>query len=579
MDLPNKSIFLGVKSFVILSLSKVSLYSISIHLPMFKRSLVFLLSACVIVFLISGCKNSKNKKNRITQANSIYSSEQYSDSPIDSQYVKEAVDKDSTLRPYAEDILAFYQRRGYESAWLDHDTLTISAHDLMHTLAAYESEFRDSSVDAALDNTDIGAMLLSGMTRGRAMLDLRLTGTFFKYAHHAYGGTAADLKDLEWYIPRMKKDYQRLIDSLVKSPATYSIYEPVNGYYKALKKALVQYRAIEMRGGLPLIQVARLPLHIGDSSEAVTVIKATLSTTTDYTDPDRSARYTDSLRTAVARYQQRVGLKETGTIDSLTLAEINTPIATRIRQIMLNMERLRWMPDTLPAAYLLVNIPEYRLHVYEDAQEAWTMDVVVGNAATATSVFMSRLSVVDICPYWNVPQSIIRNELLPILKRNPSYLNQANMEVVQNGTVINSSSIYWNKYTKGVPFVIRQKPGPQNSLGLVAFFFPNSFDIYLHDTPAKSFFKETSRAFSHGCIRLAEPKKLADYIFRRDSTMTPEHIGQLMEAHREQKFAVKPSIPVYIGYFTAWVDSQGRVNFRHDVYGLDTKLAKEIFGR
>ena len=547
---------------------------------MFKRSFILLLSACVIVFLISGCKNYKNKKKRIAQNNSVYSSEQFSDCAIDSQYVKEAVAKDSTLRPYAEDILAFYERRGYEAAWLDHDTLTISAHDLINTLTIYESDFRDSSIDAALDDTDIGAMLLSsGMTRGRAMLDLRLTSTFFKYAQHAYGGTSADLKDLEWYIPRMKKDYQRLIDSLVKSPATYSIYEPVNDYYKALKKALVRYRAIEMKGGLSVINTAKLPLRVGDSSEAVTLVKRTLSITADYTEPDHSALYTDSLHAAVAHYQQRMGLKVTGTIDSLTLAEINTPIATRIRQIMLNMERLRWMPDTLPAAYLLVNIPEYRLHVYEDAKEAWGMDVVVGNAATATSVFMGRLSVVDICPYWNVPQSIIRNELLPILKRNPGYLDKANMEVVQNGTVISASEINWNKYTKGVPFVIRQKPGPQNSLGLVAFFFPNSFDIYLHDTPAKSFFNETSRAFSHGCIRLAEPKRLADYIFRRDSTMTPDHIGQLMDTHREQKFSVKPSIPVYIGYFTAWVDSQGRVNFRHDVYGLDTKLAKEIFGR
>jgi len=545
---------------------------------MIERLLV-LLCAGMVLFSAGGCKDLKFKKNRVTQNTALYSSEHYSDCAIDSEYVKAEVKRDSSLHPYAEDIIEFYQRRNYEAAWLNQDTLTISAHDLLNTLNSYEAEFRDTSLDAQLDDADIGAMMLSGLTRGRAMLDLRLTAGFFKYAHRAYGGTAADLKDLEWYIPRMKKDYQRLIDSLVISPATYTIYEPVNDYYKALKKVLVQYRAIERSGGLPLVKAAKLPLHSGDSNDAVVSLKYTLSLTGDYKAKDNNARYDDSLAAVVARYQARVGLRETGMVDSMTLVEINTPIETRIRQVMLNMERLRWMPDTLPAAYLLVNIPEYRLHVYEDSKEAWNMNVVVGNAATATSVFMGKLSVVDVCPYWNVPQSIIKKEMLPILKKNPGYLAKNNMEVLSRGTVVDPGSINWNKYTKGVPFDIRQKPGPNCALGLVAFFFPNSFDIYLHDTPAKSFFNETSRAFSHGCIRLSEPKRLADYIFRKDSVMTPEHIQDLMDARKEKKFPVKPSIPVYIGYFTAWVDAAGNVNFRHDIYGLDKKLAKEIFGK
>ena len=422
-------------------------------------------------------------------------------------------------------------------------------------------------------------MLMSDISDWRSALDMRLTATFFVYAQRAYGGTSTDLKDLEWYIPRMKKDYLRLIDTLVTSPSSYSIYEPVNAYYKALKKVLIQYRTIEKHGGLPIISASSLPMRLGDSSAAVILFKRSLAMTGDYTGADTSGLYTDTLRDAVMLYQHRLGLRETGKVDTTILSEINVPISERIRQIMLNMERLRWMPDTMPQDYFLVNIPEYRLHVYQHGQDTIDMDVVVGATAHETSIFTGRLSVVSICPYWNVPQSIIKNEMLPKLKKDPGYLLRENLEVRRHGTVIDPSTIQWKKYNTSVPFDIRQRPGPKNSLGLVAFFFPNSFDIYLHDTPAQSFFSRQERAFSHGCIRLSQPEKLADYVFRNDTTMQPEHIRELMDTHIEHKFSIKPSIPVYIVYLTAWVDDSGLVCFRRDIYGHDARLALEIFGR
>ena len=545
---------------------------------MIKRSFVLLLSVFLILFCIQSCNCKRSSRHAAKQNKTPFTSEQYSDCSIDSDFVKNELLRDTSLRPYAEDILTFYQRRNYEAAWLNEDTLTLSAHDLLNTLTVYESEFGDSTIDEGLDPADIGAMMMSGMTRGYTKLDLKLTATFFKFAHKQYGGTDADLKGLEWYIPRNKKDYQRLIDTLVTSPGIYSEYEPVNSYYKALKKVLVQYRQIERKGGWPLLKLSKRTLRAGDSTDDVMHLKKALIAMGDYNATDTEALYNDRLTAAVLRYQGRTGLRETGVVDSLTVAEINTPIETRIRQIMLNMERLRWLPDLLPENYILVNIPEYRLHVYEAGIDTLSMDVVVGKAASATSIFTGRLSVVAIDPYWNVPQSIIKHEMLPILKRNPGYLAKNHMEVLSRGVEVNPWSINWNKYTKGVPFDIRQKPGPDCALGLLAFFFPNSFDIYLHDTPAKSFFNESTRAFSHGCIRLSEPKKLADYIFRNDTTMTPDHIAELMTKHVERKFPVRPSIRVYIVYFTAWVDPMGRVNFRHDIYGHDGRLAREIFG-
>jgi murein L,D-transpeptidase YcbB/YkuD len=544
---------------------------------MYKRPLVLLLSALLLTFSITGCKHLKNKKNKLTHNPALYTSEIYSDCPIDSAYVKGEVERDPSLVPYADDILDFYQRRNYESAWLDHDTLTLGAYDLLSLLRTYETQFGDSSVMIGLDDAGIGAMLISGSPGSRSVLDLKLTATFFKYASHAYGSDV-DPKDLEWFIPHHKVDYQRLIDSLVTAPSLLSVYEPVNAYYRSLKKVLVEYRRIEKSGGLPYVS-ARTPLRRGSSDDAIIKLKQSLAITGDYTEADRSALYTDTFATAVSHYQHRVGLRETGTIDSLTLAEINVPITHRIRQVIINMERLRWMPDSLPSRYILVNIPEYRLHFYEGTADSLSMDVVVGRAANATSIFTGKLSVVSFSPYWNIPQSIIRKEMLPILKRNPGYLPAHHMEVLKNGVIISPYSVNWSQYTKGVPFDIRQRPGDDCALGLVAFFFPNSYDIYLHDTPAKSFFNETDRAFSHGCIRLANAEKLADYIFKSDTTMPPDRIRQLMDAHVNKKVPVKPSIPVYVVYFTAWVDETGTVNFRHDIYGHDRKLAKEIFGK
>ena len=175
--------------------------------------------------------------------------------------------------------------------------------------------------------------------------------------------------------------------------------------------------------------------------------------------------------------------------------------------------------------------------------------------------------------------SIIRKEILPAVKRNSGYLRRHHMEVIQNGKKINEKEIDWNRYSNGVPFTIRQIPGPWNALGGVKFIFPNSFDIYLHDTPSKDLFEENKRAFSHGCIRLGEPVFLAKYVLRGDASLTHINIDSLMRLPKEKTFRLNPPLPVYLVYFTTWVDHLGEVNFRNDIYGHDEKLFEEIFGR
>ncbi len=521
-------------------------------------------------------------RESIVQDSSIYSNLDYSDLILDSASIVHYIAKDTALEVFSEDILAFYSRRNFQSAWFTNNSMSNSTDAFFSTLNDYQINFEDASLArpaliSLWNQAKADSNFFAKNSEERLRFELGLTSTFFQYAQKAYFGTDKNPKDLEWFIPRKKKDYQHLLDTLVQSPTSYQINEPVNDYYRHLKSALITYRAIEKQGGFPVVQYVK-GLRKGDSSEHIPLLKLYLVNTKDLLENDSSTMFTDSLYSALKSFQSRMGLRATGIPDSLTIREMNVPIRQRIRQIMLNMERLRWIPEQAPDNYFLVNIPEYRLHIFENKQYQWSMNVVVGKTATATSIFSGNLSVVGFCPYWNVPQSIIKNEMLPKLKVNPGYINKNNLEVLKNGKPINPYSVSWSKYKTGVPFVIRQKPGPSNALGLVAFYFPNSYDIYLHDTPAKSFFGETNRAFSHGCIRLSEPEKLAQYVFRNDSTLSADSIHVLMNQHEEKKVRVKPSIPVFIGYFTTWVDHTGKLNFRPDIYGLDTKLEREVFG-
>jgi len=236
--------------------------------------------------------------------------------------------------------------------------------------------------------------------------------------------------------------------------------------------------------------------------------------------------------------------------------EMNLPIDECIKKIIVNMERCRWISPEFAKAkeYIVVNVPSFTLNLVRNGKSDFESPVIVGKNTTKTVIFSGMLSYIVFCPYWNLPQSIINKEVKPGMKKNKNYLETHNME--------------WNNGQ------VRQKPGKNNSLGLVKFIFPNSNDIYMHDTPAKSLFEKGSRAFSHGCIRVGKPRDLAVEILRDDPNWTPEKIDAAMHAGKENSYSLKKKIPVYIGYLTAWVDAQGRINFYEDIYDWDERLAE-----
>lgn len=470
-------------------------------------------------------------------------------------------------------ITAFYSRRNYQYAWFVNDSLSQSAAAFFNLVNSADTAFREVafvrdrlSQLMMIDQLPHADTLICDSCMQR--LELGLTAQFFRFADKKYSGAISkDLRELDWFIPRRKKNYDQLLDSLVAGRMDLSPVEPLHPQYPLLKAQLKHYHELESAPWHSLDLSDRKKIEPGDKADWLPSLRDRLILLGDHPPLVDSAalaghRYDSTLVSAVQRFQERHGLHPDGVIGKGVLKQLNTPPMERLRTLLVNMERLRWVPEQTAPDLLLVNIPEFRLHVYEADTVAWSMTVVVGAVATRTVIFSDSLSTVVFSPTWTIPQSIVRGEILPALAKDPNYLRKKGMEVI-GGSEMNP--------------VIRQKPGASNALGRVKFLFPNSYSIYFHDTPSKSFFARESRAFSHGCIRLSEPQRFAEYLLRDDSTWTTKKITEAMHSGKEQFVRLRKKRPVSIGYFTAWVDRHGLLQFRDDVYGHDIRLSNELF--
>ena len=461
----------------------------------------------------------------------------------------------------------FYNSRNFQFAWLSETGLAEQARVFYEMDKKYATEFRDSTVVDKQVSKQLDVLMTKDtsivqVSAALVDLEMQLTQHFFKFVTYAYDGKV-DPAALQWYIPRKKIDAVALLDSLIAKKGTQlEEWEPVNAYYKTLNKALINWYKIEQRGKWDKIIATQSRYKEKDSGAVITVLKRRLTDYGDLTDGDTSRIFNEEMTAAVKKAQKQFGLKQSGYIDAALLKALNVPVEQRIQQLLINLERMRWIPLMPESKVILVNIPEYKLHVFELKKEVLNMGIVVGKAANKTVIFSNELKNIVFSPYWNIPPSIVRTEILPNLKRNKNYLAQKNME--QTG------------YSDGLP-VVRQKPGNTNSLGRVKFLFPNSYNIYLHDTPAKALFAEQERAFSHGCIRLAEPKKLAEYLLADRPEWNAAKIEKAMAARKENWVTLKQPVPVFITYFTAWVDKDGLINFRNDLYGHDDKMRQKMF--
>ena len=373
------------------------------------------------------------------------------------------------------------------------------------------------------------------------------------------------MEDLHFFfLPAKKMSALQLADSLLNTNED-SLFAQQHKGYLALKQELQRYYTLAKDSTWQPITGKITGLKKGTSAPVVSALKQRLAATGDWPSADTSRLYSDSLHTALALYQKRHGFDSTNFKGDSLLAQLNVTPQQRVEQILVNMNRMLWMPAPDSGRRVEVNIPAFMLYLYGVADSAGhkiEMPVVVGKEGTNTLMLNGRLNEVVFNPYWNIPASIVETEIMPAMKADANYLSKNNMEIVREGDSIPQ---------------IRQLPGPQNALGKVKFLFPNPYDIYLHDTPAKELFEKEERAFSHGCIRVADAAKLAHYLLHDQNGWSPEKIKEAMNNGKEQRITLQNPVPVSVTYYTVWVDDAGTVHYYQDIYGHDARTRSMLF--
>ena len=488
-------------------------------------------------------------------------------------------------------VKEFYQKRDYAPAWIDGNAPRPQMDDFIAALQRADREGLDpelynaSTLARRRADASKGFLSKKGFDATEAgALDAWLTYLYMEYASDLANGLS-DLAhaDPNWQIRGQTFDpLATLAAALDQNAISKSLDDlvPRDPQYTGLRKALADYRQIAAKGGWqPVRAIGKIKIKPGQRHALVPVIARRLAVSGDYTGEvqETDTAYGPPLQEAVRAFQRRHGLEPDGVIGPALVAQLNVPIDARVRQIALNLERWRWLPRDLGDRHIIVNIPEYRLEVWDRGRVPLAMRVVVGKKDTPTPIFSDRMTYLVFAPYWNVPPDIVEKETLPSVMNDPGFLDRANMEVVDTkGNPVDPEAV---DLSNPAAYRFRQRPGTSNSLGLVKFMFPNQFNVYLHDTPADSLFARATRSFSHGCVRLEQPEALAAYVLADQPSWTAEKIAEAMHGDAETIVKLRSPIPVYLGYWTARVAPDGLLHFNDDIYGVDARQTQALTER
>jgi murein L,D-transpeptidase YcbB/YkuD len=461
------------------------------------------------------------------------------------------------------DLRRAYEPNGFAPLWVGADGPTAQANAVVTLLRAADADgLRPADYRAQALADELARCAEHDASEAElGRFDTALTLAILSYASDAVRGRvdpqAAGFEQLEEPIPF---DLAEFVQGLARAndPAErLAALDPPLSIFARLRAALARMRALAERTDLP--RLADMPtLHAGESNEHVPELRHLLLALGDLADGKASAHprlYDSTLVAAVKSFQERHGLDVDGTIGGATLQQMRVPPGERVRQIELAMERLRWLPRRLASRFIVVNIPEFRLRAFEDGDQPLLINAVVGKAArrTQTPIVHADMTYVVFRPYWNVPSEIARKEILPKVEQDPDYLARHDMEFVGKR--------------------IRQRPGPDNALGLVKFIFPNPHHVYLHDTPMRALFRRSRRDFSHGCIRLADAAALARWVLRNQDGWDSARIERAMQEGKDNSWlALDQPVPVYLFYTTVVVDQENRIHFYQDIYDHDARL-------
>jgi len=474
---------------------------------------------------------------------------------------------------YPSTIYAFYAQRSFRPAWTN-----------AHAASELRRALKDSEADG-LDPLDYHLPILQQLADGGATgadYEILHTDALLRVADHLlFGKVDAASFDAHWNYTRspIGINVPQRIEQALAGDDIYGEIEklkPTHRFYVSLKHELARYREAAANGD-------RVPLGPGSPIEPdthdtrVPALRAglALSGDLDSTQSTDSDLYDPTLQAAVRRFQERMGLVADGKIGARTITELNVPIRERIDQLRVNLDRGRVLLQDLPNEFVIVNIAAYWVYLVRGQEVAWNARAQVGKTYRQTPMFRSAINYLVFNPTWTVPPGIIRNDILPDARRDPGSITRRGLNVIDaRGNTVDPASVDWSRFKSGnIPYTLRQDAGPRNALGRVKIMFPNSYSVYLHDTPSQSKFDEVDRAFSSGCVRVERPLELAELLLADPSTWNAASIARTIDAGRTQNVTLPNKVPVLLAYWTAWVDPQGRVNFRRDVYGQDAQWA------
>ncbi len=487
-------------------------------------------------------------------------------------------------------LAPFYGARAMVPLWVSEQGASARARTLARIL--------DSADRDGLDPQDYGAQAIGALLNAErpellAQLELRLSLGLMQLASDlGRGRTSPHIADPKLYPYREAVDRGRVIRGAAEADdlvAYLRSYQPQTPRYDRLKAALADYRVLAARGGWAPI-AGGPTLKPGMTDSRVAPLRARLRLWGDLKEADDRALsggeanlYDEALVEAVERMQVRHGLDRDGVVGPASLAALNVPVEARIEQLILNLERRRWMRDDLGQRYIFVNLADFVLKLVDEPKTLLDMRVVVGKTYHMTPVFSAEMTYLEINPFWNVPLSIARKEILPKIRQDVSYLAKNNFTLFSDWSggakVVDPATIDWTlAKEKSFAFKLRQGSGDGNALGRLKFMFPNRFSVYLHDTPAKSLFKKASRDFSHGCIRVENPVALAAAVLADTPGWPRESIEQVIDLGKRQVVTLSKPLPVHISYLTAFVNKDGSVHFRGDIYKRDERLSEALLG-
>ncbi len=488
-----------------------------------------------------------------------------------------------------EDVKRFYEENGYRPAWRDRrhviSLLNLISESASLGLKPSNSDYSFSSIRHLLSTVEENNGEFDEMGN-RAKLDILLTDAFIALAYHLNFGMTYKLDISEHHaVDRRKVDMVAVLQGALNSgdvEGSLLALEPRHEGYVRLKEALVHYMAISESDGW-----AKIRKPANGSPEALwnfnKALEERLEMTGDFyengTEPD--LRHDERLKEAVIRFQERHSLAPDGVVGKQTLSALNRSVDEVIRKIILNMERWKWLPEQMEAEYIVVNIPDYKLSVVEGNTTALDMKVIIGKHQRKTPTFDAEMSNLVFNPYWRVPETILNEDILPKLKEDFGYLSEKEIKIFNANDLheyspINPEYIDWDEMDEESikRYKFRQEPGPKNPLGYVKFIFPNRFNVYIHDTPAKEKFDFEKTMFSSGCIRVKKPIELAAYLLKRDHPeITYKEIFEQILSGRVKGVWFKNRLHVYITYQTAWVDTSRKLHIREDIYDFDEDLA------